>query len=207
MQIAFPYWLCYNFSSTYRQIEIYYGEVDMKAVIIRHGKVIFEWRKWSTSEEFNKDCKMYDEAPIFSLLSSDASQLNYQDIYISNSQRSRESANQLFGEKDFITTQLIDEVPLCASIVSSQKLPLIFWNVSGRLQWFFNIHLQKECRRETIYRAEQFIRIITQKNNDCIIVTHGFFMHTLLSRMKKQDFQISHIRLNYSNGESVIAER
>lgn len=178
----------------------------MRAVIIRHGKVNFEWGKWSTSEQFNKDCKMYDEASVFSSLSN-ISQLYYPDIYISTLQRSRETANQLFGEKDFIFTQLIDEVPLCASIVSSQKLPLVFWNVSGRLQWFFNIHLQKECRKETIYRAERFIKLITQKNNNCIIVTHGFFMHTLLSQMKKHSFQISHTRLNYSNGECVIAER
>ena len=73
----------------------------MRAVIIRHGKVDFQWKKWSTSEQFNKDCKMYDEAPIFSL-SSDVPQINYQDIYISNLHRSRETANQLFGE-NFLT--------------------------------------------------------------------------------------------------------
>lgn len=177
----------------------------MRAIIIRHGKVNFQWRKWSTSEQFNKDCKIYDESPIFSLL-SDVPQINYQNIYISSLQRSRETANQLFGEKDFISTKLLDEVPLCASVTSNKKLPLIFWNVSGRLQWFFNIHSQKECRKETIYRAEQLIKMIIQKDNNCIIVTHGFFMHTLLSQMKKQSFQISHTRLSYSNGEYVIAE-
>ena len=177
----------------------------MRAIIIRHGKVDFQWRKWSTSEQFNKDCKMYDEAAIFSLL-SDVPQINYQNIYTSSLQRSRETANQLFGEKDFISTKLLDEVPLCASVTTNKKLPLIFWNVSGRLQWFFNIYSQKECKKETIYRAEQFIEMILRKNNNCIIVTHGFFMHTLLSQMKRQAFQISHTRLSYSNGECVIAE-
>ena len=177
----------------------------MRAIIIRHGKVDFQWRKWSTSEQFNKDCKMYDEAPIFSSL-SDVPQIDYQNIYTSSLQRSRETANQLFGKKDFISTKLLDEVPLCASVTTNKKLPLIFWNVSGRLQWFFNIYSQKECKKETIYRAEQFIEMILRKNNNCIIVTHGFFMHTLLSQMKKQAFQISHTRLSYSNGECVIAE-
>ena len=68
----------------------------MRVIIIRHGKVDFQWKKWSTSKQFNEDCKMYDEAPIFSLL-SDSSQIGYQDIYISSLQRSRETANQLFG--------------------------------------------------------------------------------------------------------------
>ncbi|MCM1553786.1 MAG: histidine phosphatase, partial [Butyrivibrio sp.] len=71
----------------------------------------------------------------------------------------------------------------------------------------FNIHSQKECRRETIYRADQFIEMIIKRETDCIIVTHGFFMHTLLNQMKKKTFQISHTRLNYSNGEYIIAER
>ena len=30
---------------------------DLMTVIIRHGKVDFQWRKWSTSEQFNEDCK------------------------------------------------------------------------------------------------------------------------------------------------------
>lgn len=178
----------------------------MRAVIIRHGKVNFHWQKWSTSKEFNEDCKMYDEAPIFPLL-PDASWTDYKNIYISSLPRSRETANQLFGEKDFISTKLIDEVPLCAGITSSKKMPLIFWNVLGRLQWVFNIHSQKEGRRETIYRAGQFIEMIVKREKDCIIVTHGFFMHTLLNQMKKKAFKISRTRLNYSNGECVIAER
>jgi hypothetical protein len=179
---------------------------NMQARIIRHGKVNFQWRKYSTSEQFNKDCKMYDDAPIFPLISGEPN-IDYQNIYISSLQRTKETANQLFGEKNFITTKLIDEVPLCASVVSNIKLPIIFWNVSGRLQWFLNIRLQKESRKETVYRAEQFIRMIVENENDCIIVTHGFFMHILLSQMKKQGFHISHSRLSYSNGECVIAER
>ena len=67
----------------------------MRAIIIRHGKVDFQWKKWSTSEQFNKDCQMYDEAPVFSLL-SDVPQINDQTIYISNLHRSRETANQLY---------------------------------------------------------------------------------------------------------------
>jgi hypothetical protein len=97
---------------------------------------------------------MYDDAPIFPLILGD-SNIDYQNIYISSLQRTKETANQLFGEKDFISTKLIDEVPLCASVVSNIKLPLTFWNVSGRLQWFLNIRLQKESRKETVYRAEQ----------------------------------------------------
>ena len=127
----------------------------MQAVIIRHGKVDYHWKKWSTSKQFDEDCKMYDEAPIFPLL-SDGSWIGYKNIYISSLQRSRETANQLFGEKDFISTKLIDEVPLCASITSSKKLPLIFWNVLGRFQYSFTKRMQERhhlsCR--AVYRND-----------------------------------------------------
>ena len=49
--------------------------------------------------------------------------------------------------------------------------------------------------------------MIAEKEKDCIIVTHGFFMHTLINQMKQQAFKISHTKLSYSNGEYVIAER
>ncbi|MGN0156384.1 MAG: hypothetical protein ACI39N_03980, partial [Lachnospiraceae bacterium] len=182
------------------------GESDMQAVIIRHGKVNFKWKTWSTSEQFNEDCKMYDKAPIFPVC-SDVSQMNYQNIYVSSLARSRETAKQLFGEKGFISTKLIDEVPLCACVTSNRKLPLVFWNVLGRLQWLLNIHFQKECRNETVQRAELFVKMIVEKNEDCIIVSHGFFMHTLINVMKKWGFQISHTRIKYSNGEYILAQR
>ncbi len=184
---------------------MYHGVSTMKVIIMRHGQVDFKWKAWSTSEEFNEDCKMYDEAPVFPLLSG-SSQIKGQDIYISSLQRSRETAGQLFGERDFISTGLIDEVPLCASAISNIRLPLIFWNISGRLQWLFDNRAQKECRRETVYRAEEFIEILIGKGKDCTVVTHGFFMHTLISCMKKQMFQVSRIRFRYSNGECITAE-
>ena len=178
----------------------------MKIVIIRHGKVDFKWKKFSTSEQFIEDCKRYDETPILPM-AFDIPEIDYQNIYISTLQRSRATASQLFGEKDFISTKLLNEVPLSASIVSNIKLPLMFWNFSGRLQWLFNSHLQKEGRRQTIYRAKQFIEMMMGKDKDCIIVTHGFFMHTLISAMKKNAFKISRTRLSYSNGEYIIAEK
>ena len=178
----------------------------MKVIIIRHGKVDFNWKTWSSSEKFNEDCKRYDEAPIF-ICGVDVPKIDSKNIYISSLQRSRETAKQIFGQKDFMSTKLIDEVPLCASITSNKKLPLMFWNISGRLQWLFNIQRQKECKRETVQRAEQFVEMIVGKKEDCVIVTHGFFMHTLIKVMKKKAFRMNHTRLSYSNGECIIAER
>lgn len=94
-------------------------EKGMRAIVIRHGKVDFQWRKWSTSKQFNEDCKRYDEAPVCPLI-SDGYPAEEQDIYISSLGRSKETARQLFGAKEFICTELIDEVPLCAGIISKK---------------------------------------------------------------------------------------
>ena len=36
----------------------------MKIIIIRHGKVNYNWNKWYNSEGFDQVCREYDEAPI-----------------------------------------------------------------------------------------------------------------------------------------------
>lgn len=105
----------------------------MNVVVIRHGKVDFKWRNWSTSEQFDMDCKKYDKAPVKPFL-VEIPKKTSKKIYISSLSRSRETAIQIFGERDFIITNLIDEVPLHSSVESKVKLPLLFWNISGRLQ-------------------------------------------------------------------------
>lgn len=178
----------------------------MNVVVIRHGKVDYKWRKWSTSEQFDTDCKDYNEAFIIPF-SVEIPKQESEKIYISSLSRSRETAIQIFGKKNFITTKLIVEVPLHSSVVSKVKLPLLFWNISGRLQWLFNNQRQQERRKDTVYRAEQFIKILLQNEEDCTVVTHGFFMRTLIACLKKKGFSINHTKLKYSNGEYIIAKR
>lgn len=178
----------------------------MKVVLIRHGKVDFNWNKWSTSEQFDMDCKMYDKASVIPF-SIEVPQITYQKIYVSNLPRSKETAVQIFGEKHFITTSLINEVPLHSSIVVNIKLPLWFWNMSGRLQWMFNNPRQIEGKKATQKRAEQFVKMILENKENCFVITHGFFLHPLINNMRKNKFTIKHAKLSYDNGECIIAER
>ena len=36
----------------------------MRVYVIRHGKVLHDWKKWCTSAEFDEQCALYDKAPI-----------------------------------------------------------------------------------------------------------------------------------------------
>ena len=65
------------------------------------------------------------------------------------------------------------------------KLPLWVWNVGGRMQWLFQRKRQVEKREETQKRADALIEKLVQRNRDCILVSHGFFMRTLLKELKK----------------------
>ena len=51
-----------------------------------------------------------------------------------------------------------------------------------------------------------FITKIRNNNLDCVVVTHGFFMHTLLKELKKAGFRTNKSSLRYKNGEYVIVE-
>ena len=164
----------------------------MEIIVIRHGRVNYTWKKWSTSEQFNDDCQMYDTAPIFSISYCIPKDKFYR-IYVSSLSRSKDTAYRIFGDTEYISSCLIDEVPLSASLNTHIKMPLFFWNITGRLQWWFNSSKQNEGRKETNLRAGKFVDMLIEKNENCIVVTHGFFMHSLVAVMKKK---ISKSRIN-----------
>ena len=60
----------------------------------------------------------------------------------------------------------------------------LIWNVSGR-----------------------FVEMICKENADCAVITHGFFMHTLIKEMKRAGFKTNHSSVKYKNGEYVTAEK
>ena len=178
----------------------------MKVVIVRHAEVDFFWSSRCTSEEFDKECSEYDKASI-----KDADykipHFDYQSIYISTLPRSRDTAKRLFAEAILKETELINEVPLKSSFDTKKKLPLWFWNISGRLQWIFNASRQPEGRSRTRMRAREFLETLCRDESNGVVVTHGFYMYTLLRELKRAGFRTSKSRSAYKNGEYVVAER
>lgn len=178
----------------------------MKITIIRHGKVNMQWKKWCTSKQFDIECENYDSASIYPVNEDMAGNVS-EDIYISTLKRSRETATQLFGEKEFLETGLLNEVPLKSCFHCKVKLPLWVWNVGGRMQWLFQRKRQVEKREETQKRADALIEKLVQMNRDCILVSHGFFMRTLLKELKKHGFAVDKEKLGFANLERVVAEK
>ena len=178
----------------------------MKVVVIRHAEVDFCWNRRSTSDGFDADCSGYDSAPVKEIR-YEIPRIGYQRIYISELSRSRDTAEILFPNCDYIVSVLINEVPLKSSFDTAKKMPLWFWNTSGRIQWFMNSDRQIEGHSKTVERARQFVAMISDEDADCAVVTHGFFMHTLLREMKKAGFRTNKSYVEYKNGDYVIAEK
>ncbi|RKM63259.1 hypothetical protein D6856_03820 [Butyrivibrio sp. XB500-5] len=178
----------------------------MKVVIIRHGVVDYKMNLRCNSEEFDQDVKKYDEAPILTM-EYNVPAGDYKSYYVSSLSRTLATARDIFGDKEYISTELLDEVPLSSSIKTNKRLPLAFWKISSRLQWLFNSKRPKEGKKDTVIRANKFIDDIIVKNEDCAVVSHGFFMITLFSEMKKRGFMIQGKAAGYENGEYVICEK
>lgn len=178
----------------------------MNIIVIRHGKVDMKWRRMSTSIQFDEDCSHYDEAPLHKvdkIVDFDIPKA----IYISTLKRSKKTAEALFGERDYTITKLINEVPLRSSFNSRVNLPLWLWNAMGRIQWLFGDDRQLESKKETENRADKFIKRLLTANEDCVIVTHGFYMQTFVKRLKFHGFKIQKKRISYSNLDEFIAIR
>ena len=140
----------------------------MKVSVIRHWEVDYKWSAWCTSDEFDRDSMGYNEAPI-KHMSCSLPDKEYQKVYVSTLSRSRNTAIELFGNRLFHKTDLIDEVPLKSGFDTGKKLPLWFWNISGRFQWFINSPRQTEGRFCTRKRAEQFVAILCKEGGDCAV--------------------------------------
>lgn len=157
----------------------------MKLLLIRHGKVDMEWKKSYTSAEYDKACRDYDDADIVPVGKPQETG-DYERIYVSTKKRAVQTAEQLFSaasEAMITQTHLLDEVPLKAFADTERTLPKQVYDIFGRLQWMAGKR-QEEPRTETVKRADELIELLERKNENAILVTHGFFMNVLIRQLK-----------------------
>lgn len=156
----------------------------MTITFIRHSKVIFEWKAFYHSHDFDMACRYYDNA---STLSSGSLKLAGKSVYISEMKRAEETAqNFLIGEKELIRTALLDEIPLNSFMDTRIKLPTFIWMIAGRLQWYFNGSRQAEIRKKSKLRINHFLNLLEEKNEDCTIIGHGFYFAQMVTEIKKR---------------------
>ena len=157
----------------------------MIVTVIRHAKVDMKWDLMMTSAGYDKGCADYDTAGVLPVTVR-LPETEFERIYVSALPRTTATARQVFADREFESTALINEVPE---------------------QWFFNVPRQPETRAQTRLRARKAAQYLSQKNEDCAVFCHGFFMIFLLQELEKLGFKADHKRLHYSNGEAVVCRK
>ncbi len=189
----------------------------MKIFIFRHAKVNMKWPENCNSADFDQACRNYDESDIIKTERTEqtgkttaniqAQSIQYKKIYVSSFYRSLRTAQMLFPNEEYAELN-VGEVPVKSFTDTAKEIPLWVWDFFGRVQWLANSKRQPEPRKLTIERADSAIIELMKRNEDCVIVTHGFFMRTFIKRLKKSGFAISGNRvLGFKNLQMVAAER
>ena len=193
----------------------------MKLTMIRHGKVNMQYETAYDSASYNIAQAGYDTADIFpvpqgaadpalkdAILSrGDAPRLKF---YISTLSRTKQTLKGLYGGVPYTETPLLKEVPLVACKDTDKRLSRSFWRVAGRMQWFFNNHRQPEVRSETKARAGELVEMLLEKNEDAVLVTHEFYLYTLMMILRRHGFKITRpqkTRFRINNLEHIYAEK
>jgi broad specificity phosphatase PhoE len=178
----------------------------MIAAVVRHAKVDMKWSFMQTSAGYDRECEMYDAAPVLPVTVK-IPEADFKKFYVSRLPRTAATARQVVGDRKLTATALINEVPERSGFDTGLKLPRFLQSGVSRAQWLLCSRRQPETRIETRQRAEKFVEHLIRKNEDCVVFTHGFFMITLLQVMKERGFHADHTRLAYANGECVVCER
>jgi len=106
-------------------------------------------------------------------------------VFVSGQQRALKSVAYLAYESE--TSDLLVEVDAQAFMSGKIKLPKNLWLFVDRLCWYLNFR-SVENRSHTIKRARDFIEKV-KDIEDVLIISHGLFMHVLISELKKDGFE------------------
>lgn len=177
----------------------------MKILIMRHAKVNMKWERKYNSSAYDLACLKYDTSGIIPITDR-ISDENINVIYVSELSRSAETAKQLFKKAELYRTALLNEVPIKSFADTKKEYPLWVWNILGRMQWIFYNKRQPETKKQTAERAEKAIRMVEEKGQDCWIITHGFFMRTLIRELRLQGYKMEkQIRPGIANLDKITA--
>ena len=172
----------------------------MKIGLVRHFKVISpKGKKNLNSAEFNEMMNRYDIHPVkpnkIIIHSSE-----WDICYASTLSRAQITAKAIY-DKEIITTPLIIEVPLSASIRTNTKLHYMVWQIAGRIAWYFSSKSQKEIKPQTLSRIDEFFKEIENSGHqNILVVSHGFFMKVFVRELKKRGFK-GELDLSPKNGK------
>jgi broad specificity phosphatase PhoE len=148
--------------------------------------VDFKWNFAYDSVDFEKACEQYDSSKV---IQADLA-INTNVLIVSSTMiRAIETTQLIFNKNPDVYSDLLREVPIKSFVKTTLMLPTFLWNIFGRIQWRFNSKNQPETYLESRLRVDNFIDTIINKNEDCIIIAHGWIIKLLIKRLLKERFR------------------
>ena len=152
-------------------------------ILIRHAKVLFNWKKKYTAAGFAAAQAAYDQAPIERITDLEIRRIRDAlseqfELYTSTLKRSIETAAVLFPDKTPIQLPELSEIPIYPYRDSDKEIALRRWLFWGRVQWFCN-HLRQKRTKQTV-EHEVADLIARMHNKNVVIVGHAFQMTVML---------------------------
>jgi len=177
----------------------------MKIGFVRHYKVDYKAKKMMSSNDFEEYVTSYDNATVIeNKIDLEHSQWN--KCYCSDLTRAIITAKSIY-DKELETTDLLREVKMYPVKKIRLKIPGFLWSISSRIAWKINHVSQLETSDDTKKRAKEFLsKLDLKEDENILIVSHGFFLITLINELKLLGFK-GDIPRNMKNGYLYILEK
>lgn len=176
----------------------------MKVVLIRHFKVDHPWKRRCYYKEFLEDFDAYNIKPVI-----EPKELEFpiEKVYISTLPRTEATARFLKGDKTIIKTALIDEVDFSGCSRIKFRMSNTLWYLIAATKWQFNSRRVNETIKHTRSRAAEFLKLLEEKNEDCIVVSHGMFLLVLMNLMTNKGYSGGVKTNRLANGQVIEMEK
>ena len=93
-------------------------------------------------------------------------------------------------DKELEITDLLREVKMYPVKNNKLKIPSFLWSISSRIAWKLNHASQLETETDTKKRTKEFIsKLDLNSDENILIVSHGFFLITLVNELKSLGFK------------------
>lgn len=177
----------------------------MRIGVVRHFKVDYKAKRMMSSSDFEEYVTSYDNSSVIeNKIDLEYSQWN--KCYSSDLKRAIITAKNIY-DKELEITELLREVKMYPVKKLQLKIPSYLWSISSRIAWKLNHGSQLETITYTRKRAKEFLdKLDLNGDENILIVSHGFFLITLVNELKLLGFK-GDIPRKMKNGYLYILEK
>ena len=161
----------------------------MKIILIRHLKTDMEWREYYTAAEYDDAMQIYRQMHMPLVVGQHVVGGEYA-FYCSTAPCTYDTIMRLFNVRDVTKTPLLDEVLLRSFTDDVKPRTLAEWQRKAKRQWRSGDARQPETKVQTEARAEELLKMLERANKDCVLVSHAFYLRTVIKRLKAHGYVV-----------------